>query len=192
VSRYGPSPAEAAAIAKACGCRITRVHDLPDGELAYRIDAKSHANKVKLLAELAAYDARTPEVRRAAELAAAGAHDKRAQIEALHDYVKKRVTFTREPIETFSPTMHVLRVGMGDCDNSARALMALGGSLGHRMGAATLPPMSSGRLPLHVAAVVRLDGAWRWLETSIDAAPFEHPIDAARRLGVKTRPDIMG
>lgn len=192
MSRYGPSPDEARAIARHCGCRITRVHLLPDGELGYRVDARSHSNKVKLLVELAAYDARTPEVRRAAELAAAGARSKREQIEALHRFVKDRVVFTREPIETFSPTMHVLEVGMGDCDDSTRALMALGGALGHRMAAATLPPVSSGKPPLHVAAVVRMPDGWRWLETSIDALAFEHPMEAATRLGIKTRPDIMG
>lgn len=190
--RYGPTPEEAAKIARACGCRITRVHELPDGELAYRVDARKHRNKVLLLAELAAYDSRTPEVRRAAELAAAGARNASEQIEALHAYVRDRVTFTKEPIETFSPTMHVLDVGMGDCDDSARALMALGGALGHRMGCATLPPASSRKLPLHVAAIVRRPEGWRWLETSIAALPYEHPMAAAQRLGIKTRPDIMG
>ena len=188
---YGPTPDEAARIARACGCRILAVHVLPDGELAYRFDATSHKNKVRLLVELAAYDARTPEVRRAAELAAAGSSSAREQVEALHRYVQEKVVFTREPVETFSPTMHVLEVGMGDCDDSARALMALCGALGHRVAAATLPPMSSQRSPLHVAAVARMDGAWRWLETSIAAWPYEHPIAAADRLGIKARPDIM-
>ena len=192
MSQYGPTPEEAAQIARACGCRIVQIHELPDGEYAFSIDAQKHANKVKLLAELAAYDARTPEVRRAAELAAAGCRNADEQIKALHAYVKQRVTFTKEPIETFSPTMHVLDVGMGDCDDSARAMMALGGALGHRMGCATLPSKSSGKPPLHVAAIVRHDGAWRWLETSLDAMAYEHPIEAAKRLGVTARKDLTG
>ena len=185
--RYGPNPEQLAAIAKACGCEVGSTHELPDGELAYQMGCRSHAAKVQLLAELAEYDSRTPEVRRAAEMIAAGAGSAIEQIERLHCYVRDRVTFTREPVETFSPTMHVLDVRMGDCDDTARALIALLRSLGHEAGVMTL-----GKPPRHAGAGVRLGGRWYWLETTIAAHAGEHPIDAAARLGIKLRPDLTG
>ena len=186
MTQFGPTPDEAQHIARSVGCRVTRTHHLFDGENAYQIECPTHRAKVRLLSALADYDAATPDVRRAAEYIAAGATSAWGQIAALHAYVRDHVVFTREPVETFSPTMHVLEVGAGDCDDSARALVALLRSLGHHADVATL-----GDPPQHAAAAVHYDGEWRWLEATIDARPGEHPIDAAKRLGVKMRPDLV-
>lgn len=146
---------------------------------------------MRLLANLAEYDSRTPDVRRAAERMVRGARNQWQQIEALHRHVRDGVTFTRERVETFSPTMHTLEAGVGDCDDTARALMALLRSLGFEAGVQTLPEIETGRVPLHVAARVRHGGRWHWLETTLKGAqPGEHPLAAARRLGVHTRPDL--
>jgi transglutaminase-like putative cysteine protease len=149
---------------------------------------------VRFLANLAEYDAHTPDVRRAAErvVALAGARSALDQAAALHRYVRDRVTFTFEPRETFSPTMRVLELGLGDCDDSARALLALLRSLGHTAGLQTLPCYdgSADYEPTHVACVVRTERGWQWLEATIAAEPGEHPQLAANRLGVRGRGDI--
>ena len=150
---------------------------------------KSHAAKVKFLVNLAEYDASTPDVRRAAERIVAGAKTSAEQVARLLARVQ-RVTFTKEKEETFSPTMWTLDVGVGDCDDTARALIALLRSLGFEAGAETLPLSSTGKPPIHVAAVVKLGGRWQWLEATIAARVGESPTAAARRLGIKTRPDL--
>jgi transglutaminase-like putative cysteine protease len=188
--RYGPPPATVRTLAELSGCRVLAANRLHDGGLAYRVTCSDHRAKVGLLANLAEYDARTPDVRRFAEQIVAGARDTAQQARALHAFVRDRVVFTREPIETFSPTMHTLTIGAGDCDDSARALMALALALGLRARLETLPPLSSGRTPKHVAAQLFVDGAWRWAETTIAGELGEHPVAAARRLGVVTRGDI--
>ena len=165
-------------------------NQLHDGSWAHRIECRSHRAKVKFLANLAEYDSRTPDVRRAAERIVAGAKNGQQQIEALHRHVRDHVTFTRERVETFSPTMYTLDMGIGDCDDTARALMALLRSLGFEAGVQTLPEAQTGRVPLHVAAQVKHNGRWQWLETTIKAEPGEHPMAAARRLGINTRPDL--
>lgn len=200
MGRYGPDPTEAARLAKAAGCRIVESERIQDGTWSHRLECKSHAAKVKFLAQLTAYDARQPAVRRAAErvVAMSGAANAEQQIRALHRFVRDSVTFTKEPGEIFSPTMRVLELGVGDCDDSARALGALLGSLGHRVALLTL-----GYPPRHVAAGVRTsvhmgavpprggtEDGWSWLETTIKAEPYEHPLTAAERLGITTRKDI--
>lgn len=190
--RYGPPPELAARIARAAGCRIERTTRLHDGSWAHRVVCRDHRAKVRLLDALASYDASTPDVRRLAERIASGARSSAEQAARLHAYVRDRVTFTREPIETFSPTLHVLAVAAGDCDDSTRALLALFRAVGLHARPATLPPLDSGRPPRHVAAQVQLGGAWRWAETTLRAQLGEHPIAAAQRLGVVTRGDVTG
>jgi transglutaminase-like putative cysteine protease len=181
----GPSTEELRRIARAAGCRVSAVHRLEDGTLAHDLECRTHAAKVALLDALATWDARQPDVRRAAEMAAAGARTSLEQIAALHRLVRDGVLYTDEPIETFSPPMRVLRVGIGDCDDQARLLLALLRSLGHSARPATL-----GSPPTHVGAQVQLGGVWYWLETTIAAEPGEHPLAAAHRLGIETREDI--
>ncbi len=188
--RYGPPPSIARRIARLSGCRVVRTHHLHDGSCAFSIRCRNHRAKVRLLVNLAEYDAHTPDVRRAAELAVAGARTPEAQIAALHRRVRDGVTFTKEINETFSPTMWTLDARLGDCDDTARALVALLRSLGFTAGVQTIPPYESRRPPVHVAALVNHGGRWHWLETSIAARPGEHPLEAARRLGIRTRPEL--
>lgn len=190
-ARFGPSPKQAARIARASGCKIVKSHKLHDGSWAHRVECRSHAAKVRFLANLAEFDSMTPDVRRAAEQIAAGATSAEQQIDALHEYVQGRVVFTREPTETFSPTMHTIAVGAGDCDDSARALVALLRALGHDAGMGTLPDVQTGAVPRHVAAKVRTPAGWQWLETTLPGAHRgEHPLEAAKRLGVRARGDL--
>lgn len=145
---------------------------------------------MRFLANLAEYDSQTPDVRRAAERIVAGERTQLGQIKALHRRVRDGVTFTRERVETFSPTMRTLEQNIGDCDDTARALMALLRSLGFEAGVQTLPELATGKTPKHVAAQVKHDGRWQWLETTIKGEMGEHPMAAARRLGITTRSDL--
>lgn len=184
----GPEPGDAIELAERAGCKVLEAVRLFDGGWAYRVGCSSHDAKVAFLAELADYDARSPNVRRLAELVVAEASDTAEQAARLQAFVQQRVTFTGERDETFSPTMHTLAQGLGDCDDSARALMALARSLAIPTKLATLP--EGGSVPLHVAPQVRIKGKWLWVEPSIAAELGEHPLAAARRLGVKTRPEL--
>lgn len=187
-ARYGPPPKVARKIATVSGCRVEKSHQLHDGSWAHRVLCDGHLAKVRFLANLAEYDSATPDVRRAAELIVSGSKTPMQQVEALQKRVQQ-VTFTKEHEETFSPTMWTLETGVGDCDDTARALLALLRSLGFDAGLQTLPVVESGKPPVHVAAVVNLDG-WKWLETTIPARLGEHPVAAAQRLGIKMRPDL--
>lgn len=188
--RLDISPAQTRAIVKRAGCRVLEGIDLYDGGRAFEIDCGNHANKVELLSALAEADADLPDVRRIAEDVTAGARTDRERAERLHGFVKSHVAFVKEKRETFSPTLRTLEIGMGDCDDSARALMALLRSLDMPSRLETLPSRASGIPPLHVAAQVKLGNGWEWLETSVDARAGEHPLRAAKRLGIKARPEL--
>ncbi len=183
---YGPSAAELGRICAATGCELRGVEQVFDGTPAYNIECHTVENKVRLLATLAEYDARTADVRRLAErVAQLTKGEPWPTICALHAAVRDSVRHIGEVRETFSPTMRTLELGIGDCDDSARALMALLRALGFKAGLRTL-----GTPPKHVACVVWHDGAWRWLETTIQAYPGEHPIAARDRLKPRGRSDL--
>lgn len=190
MNSYGPEPAVMRDIVEQSGCSIVAVELLEDGTHAYEVSCPSHAAKVQLLANLGEYDSRMPAVRRRAEKIVAGAPSPAAQLSRLLSYVQSRVIFTREPREIFTATLRTLEHGLGDCDDSARALLALSRSLGHTAALRVIPELRTGSEPVHVAAVAQLGGRWRWMEASIPARFGEHPLAAARRLGIKTRPDI--
>lgn len=190
MNRYGPDPDEAKKIAKASGCSVARSERLHDGSWAHEVNCRSHAAKVRFLANLAEYDSRLPDIRRLAERVAAGAPNARAQAARLQQFVQKAVTFTKEPRETFSPTWRTLEHGLGDCDDSSRATLALARSLGLTAGLRTIPELGQA-VPTHVAAVLKDGAEWIWLEASIPARFGEHPQHAARRLKAE-RPDLAG
>jgi len=181
----GPDPRTAAKLARAAGCRVVASHRLHDGTVAHELGCHSHAAKVRFLDLLAEWDSLQPDVRRTAEQICRGSRHQLDQIAALHRMVRDGVLHTDEPRETFTAPMYVLRNGVGDCDDTARLLLALLRSLGLSGRLGTL-----GSPPRHVAAQVQLAGAWWWLETTIDAEPGEHPLDAAKRLGITTRGDL--
>lgn len=179
-------------ITRGGGCRVLEAVSLHDGGTAFEVGCTTHAAKVELLDRLAEADAELPDVRRLAENVTAGARSDAERAVMLHAYVKDRVAFMRERREVFSPTLRTLAIGGGDCDDSARALMALLLSLDIPARLETLPERSTGAVPVHVAAQVHIGGAWHWLETTIDADPGEHPTAAAKRLGVPMRDDLAG
>lgn len=181
-----PSPEQLVALAARHGAVIERSYTLPDGEPAWLLALPSHAAKVALLNDLAELDGFNPSVRRYAELVARGARTRTEQILRLHAHVRDTVVHTDEPIETFSPPLWVLRSRIGDCDDSARALVALLRSLGFVARIATL-----GDPPKHAAAQVHHSGEWHWLETTVRAFPGEHPQAAANRLGIRARRDLL-
>jgi transglutaminase-like putative cysteine protease len=179
-------------ITRGGGCRVLGSSTLHDGGHAFEVGCKTHAAKVALLDRLAEADAELPDVRRLAENVTAGARSDAERAVRLHEYVKDRVSFMRERRETFTPTLRTLEIGGGDCDDSARALMALLLSLDIPARLETLPERATGAVPVHVAVQVQIGGEWLWLETTIDAEPGEHPTAAARRLGVPMREDLAG
>ena len=186
MKRYGPTTEELRAICAAAGCKLVAAEPVYDGTVSHRVECGTTANKVHLLAMLAEYDARTADVRRVAErVAQLTGGDPWPTIVALHAGVRDTVRHIGEITETFSPTMRTLELGIGDCDDSARALLALLRALGFKAALRTL-----GNPPRHVAAVVWHDGEWRWLETTIAAAPGEHPIEAKKRLQLEGRDDL--
>ena len=185
----GPDAPTIRRMVRARGGVVARVEALPDGEVAYHVELPSHRAKVELLGDLATWDARLPAVRRLAELASAGARTPAEAAAAMQRYVQDRVRFAGEIGEVFSPALHTLAIGAGDCDDSARVLAAMMRSMGLRARLQTLPEDGA---PLHVAAQALVGGRWTWYETTLRARPGEHPVDAARRLGVRVRPDLVG
>lgn len=144
----------------------------------------------RLLERLAAEDAATlPLVRELGRAAARANPSPSARARALHAFVRRRVKFERENGEVFRSTAVTLDRGAGDCDDSARALVALAKAAGLRSRFAYLE--SNGQ-PVHVYAEIHDGRAWQPAETTIDARFAEAPLAAARRLGVKHRADLSG
>lgn len=163
--------------ARGAGSRVERTWSY-DGRAAWKVVCPSHRHKVRLLANLAELDAQTdPRLRELAVAVASDKRGRRATIAALQQLVQETVAHWGEGAETFSPSWETLDSGIGDCDDSARALLALLRSLGVKAGLATLYDP-----PRHVAVVVHLDGGWKWAEASIAAQLGEHPAAAHRRL----------
>lgn len=179
--------AELGPVVRRSGCSITAGTALPDGDTAWSVECPTHGAKVLLLANLAELDSRQPEI---IQLARDWASESDRTIEGiaatLHGHTQDAITFLPEPVELFRPAGTTFELGTGDCDCSARALLALYRAAGLQAGLATL-----GDPPTHVAPVVKLGGAWTWAETSLRGAMLgEHPIAAARRLGVSVRPEL--
>ena len=183
---WGPDPNTLAVIARRCGCVVQLGRTLHDGSMAYELQCPSHEAKVRLLAALADYDSKHPEIMRLAEKLAASANGEPwAVAQTIHAFVRDGVRHTPEPREKFQPTGRTLALGIGDCDDTARAVMALLKAAGLRGGLLTL-----GKPPRHVSAAVQLGGGWRWLDASLAARAGEHPLAAAKRLGLKVRQDL--
>lgn len=107
---------------------------------------------------------------------------------AIHRFVKEHVSFSEESGERFRLPSLTLRLGTGDCDDSAHliASMAMAMGLGGRV---VLLPNMRGEWT-HVVAQIGYGGAWHWAEATFDADYDEHPHDAARRLGIM-RGDVL-
>jgi hypothetical protein len=174
-------------IARHSGCVIEIGEQLHDGTRSYEVKCPSHAAKVQLLANLAEYDSRDPEIVRLSEKIASVGNGEPEKIAALvHAFVRDGVAHLPEPREKFQPTGRTLALGIGDCDDTARAVYALAKGAGLRPALLTL-----GDPPRHVAAGIQLGGVWRWADASLPARFGEHPIAAAKRLGLKVREDLQ-
>lgn len=176
--------------AERAGCRVVARGTLRDGGRTWPVvemECPDNAAAIRFLNEAAPLDASDPEVRDLA-LRLRRAHPELvAFLRAVQAFVKAGARFLREARETFQHTLYTLRRRAGDCDDHARAVVALavaGGAKGRVVGVAN----SQGKVA-HVAPVVFDGTRWQWAETTIDASFGEHPRAAARRLGV-IRPDI--
>lgn len=142
-----------------------------------------------LLERLAKEDAADPAVREIARAAARANAEPAARARALHAFVQRRVKFERENGEVFRSTAVTLDRGAGDCDDSARALVALALAAGLR---ARLAYLVRDDQPVHVYAELHDGAQWQPAETTIAATFGEAPLAAARRLGIKHRADLNG
>lgn len=177
------------ALRRACaseGCtigaaRLGSVHGAP--RAIGEVECAHGWSAARLLVRLAAEDAQHKYVR---ELAAplAALHPS-ARAAALHAWVRARVRFAPEQGEVFVSPAALLRAGVGDCDDHARTVIALAIAAGIPARLALLS--RDGRTPSHAVAQLHDGAAWRWAETTVAANFGEHPIAAARRLGVASR-----
>jgi len=168
-----------------CRCTVTGLGPTGDGQWWAKVSCPSHQARVYLLLELGERDARDPRIRRRAEnvVACAGAITNAERAAALQSHVSSVVRFTPELVEQFTPAWRTLQIGMGDCDDSARSLYALGRSLGLDVALQTLPEKLTRKDPFHVAAIFYLNGSWTWADASLPAELGEHPLRAAERIG---------
>lgn len=164
------------------GCRVVRA--ARDGR-PLEFDCPDVESKVRLLSLSAIWDARYDRrVRALAVGLVRGLPDLRPALIArvLQQAVKRRVRYLGEGIETFQSSFDTWRLGVGDCDDSARLLVALALSVG--LEARIVALRNRRGVPVHACAV--LDG--RWAETTLDAALGEHPLEAFARLKRSGRP----
>jgi peptidoglycan hydrolase-like protein with peptidoglycan-binding domain len=168
------------------GVRATSLGERAAGHVVCR-DGWSAA---RMLVGLAAADARTAGARDLAlALRRAGDGDDEFA-RAVHAYVKDRVRFVREPGEVFAGASYTLGAEGGDCDDHARLVFAVVRAGGVPARLAFLGRRGASG-PSHVCAQAFVSGAWRWLETTVDAEYDEHPYAAAMRLGIlSARSDI--
>lgn len=187
-SDTGPTGAELAALVERAGCRIVAYHPLWSGRLATEIHCPTHRHKVGLLAALAEWDSKRPNVLELARQLAADTEGGPEEVaRSIHEWLLDEVRFATEPRELFRSTERTLVDRYGDCDDASRALLALYRAAGLRAGLATL-----GDPPHHVAVVVRLGKRWLWAEPTVRGAQLgEHPRAAIRRT-LGERPDLGG
>jgi transglutaminase-like putative cysteine protease len=177
--------------ADCAGCRVLAKSrlDMGDGSSlpVLELECGDNVTAIRFLNHAALKDTGDPEVRDLALRLLAAHPDQLPQ--AVHVFVKIVVRFVREKTETFQHTKYTLRRRAGDCDDHARCVVALvlaGGGKARIVGV----PNREGKVA-HVAPQTFHDGAWRWAETTVDAAFGEHPRMAARRLGLnRQRPDV--
>lgn len=158
-----------------CGCTVTRERD----GFPIEFDCDDAWSKVRMLDALATVDARyDPRVRAIGDAIVCRCTDTRPRTvaEALHRAVKRRIRYLGEGIETFQSAWQTWRLRHGDCDDSARLLVALARALGQP--AHVVAFRGRDGTPAHAVAVV----SGLWCEATIDAATGEHPKRAWARL----------
>ncbi len=112
----------------------------------------------------------------------------------IHAYVKDRVRYLHGAEQRWATPLRTLLGGYGDCGNSSRLIIAMGRFYGvpARLRVFTKTEREPGVLgrpytyPAHVAAELGDEGRWAWAEAVVPADFGEHPLAAARRLGIHT------
>lgn len=182
-----PAPAQVFAIAAAAGGRtIARqtIGGAPVSQLVFRDGWQA----ARALGGLAIADAQEPELRQLGAVFAQCFPDARARARCLLRFVQANVSFAREPVETFQSARVTLERRAGDCDDSARLLAALARCAGIPSRLAFLQTQGQ---PVHVFAELWTGSRYEAAETTIRGAELgEDPRAAARRLGVRLRPDL--
>ena len=107
----------------------------------------------------------------------------------IHRFVKDRIRFQVEEVETNRATSITLELGAGDCDDHAVLVVALAVACGLRAKVCAIRN-SRGEIT-HAAPLIHAGGRDWWAETTVDADFGEAPLDAARRLGLAQRADIL-
>jgi flagellum-specific peptidoglycan hydrolase FlgJ len=121
----------------------------------------------------------------------------RRKPEEIQGFVQDRVRYIQGDVQRWATPERTLTGGYGDCGNSSRAIIALARLNGYSARLRsftkvwTAEPGILGRkfvAPAHVAAQIGdpRTGRWEWAEAAIPAGYGEHPLDAARRLGIMT------
>jgi hypothetical protein len=174
-------------LAQLCGGRVSSERQMDSGEYVQTVRFSSHRDKVRFFAAMAHEAASAQEIQALARSIVSMSDDRSelGRIVAVHCWAQGAIEHIGEPVETVPEALQVAMDGCGDCDDSAVLVMALLTALGHP---ACLLPL--GDPPRHVCAGVRYQGTWYPLETTIDALAGEHPVQAARRLGL-LRKDIQ-
>lgn len=151
------------------------------------IRVRDNKHAVSLLNAFARSDAaEDPEIRDLGIMFAQGAAQRAESDEQLARrllaFVQENVVFTPEEGEKFRLSSLTLKIGAGDCDDSARLLAAL--SIASGIPARVVLVKNSQGEESHVAAQVYVNGGWSWAETTFPALFGEHPRAAAERLGL--------
>lgn len=157
---------------------------LVDGVPVSRVWCRDAAHAAELLAVLAEADATRPDVQELARWLLEQAPGRLAFSRAVQRFIQARVRFVREPRERFARTDLTIAHGIGDCDDHARAVMAL--LLAGGVPARLVTLRRNGRA-VHVLAQAFAGGTWRWLETTVAAHFDEPPHTAAIRVGASRR-----
>lgn len=129
-----------------------------------------------------------PTARAAAAEALRGvpAFNDRAAVEAIFNWVRRRIRFTQDPIghETISSAEWTIRNGIGDCDDiNAVLLPTLLMVVGHdvRLVTVTDNPHDPGGEFTHIYCEVGLDGRWIPLDAARPGASFGTTVDRVFR-----------
>lgn len=184
-------PDDVAAIATEVGAVVTERQPQADGSTALVIDCPTVLCKLDLLVALGRHDGeRFADVHKLARsIVAPRGDDDASRLEAIQLFVQSSVGFCFEAGEVYPSALTVLGQGIGDCDDHTIVVVALCHALGYPTSAeAFFWPSGDG----HVGALSQLGGQWLWIETTIPARLGEHPVAAAKRLGITTRGDVHG
>ena len=191
-----------------CRIPVYRIDDDGRTRVSFE-DFETPEQKTAYTARLALEDA--PAVRALAEQIVQGIDDPVLRLAALHNWRAAHIRYHLEPRENFDSPLHLLAVGVGDCEDFAALGGALAVALGYRF---ALPTCGGTRAsPSHQSLWVCADPdayddvgqvpewgelaalspppGWYWSDTTPPAFPFdargcaafgEHPLAAAARL----------